>query len=123
MATKAELYLSALAELGSSTADILTSAIVTLDGLAMASTTNETVSKDAFAAYSAAAYRRSDETMEELSGEKVDMLILESKNHRIFSIRTGDNALLITMTGRHADMGKIISEIHKTAGKVEELMK
>jgi len=123
MATKAELFLSALQELSNATGDILTSAIVTLDGLTMASTARESVSKDAFAAYSAAAYRRSDETMEELSGEKVDMLILESKNHRIFSIRAGDNALLITMTGRHVDMGKIISEIQKTAVKVEELMK
>ncbi|MDP2846014.1 MAG: hypothetical protein Q8N79_08095 [Candidatus Methanoperedens sp.] len=67
MATKAELYLSALAELANSTGDILTSAIVTLDGLTMASTAKESVSKDAFAAYSAAAYRRSDEPMEELS--------------------------------------------------------
>lgn len=123
MVTKAELYLAALRELGDSTADILTSSIVSNDGLTMASTAKDIVSKDAFAAYSAAAYRRSDDTMFELSGEKADMLIFVSENHRIFSARAGKSALVIVLTGKNADIGTLISELRKATGKIEALMK
>lgn len=123
MVTKAELYLAALQELVGSTPDILTSSIVSLDGLTMASTLKENVNRDAFAAYGAAAYRRSDETMFELSGENADMLVFVSKNHRIFSALVGKNALIIVLTGKSADIGAVISELRKTAMKVEALMK
>ncbi len=123
MVTKAELYLAALRELDNSTSDILTSSIVSHDGLTMASTGKDMVSKDAFAAYSAAAYRRSDDTMFELSGEKADMLIFVSENHRIFSARAGNSALIIVLTGKNADIGTVISELRKTASRVEALMK
>ncbi len=123
MVTKAELYLNTLLELERSNADILTSAIVTLDGLTMASTAKDTISKDIFAAYSAAAYKRADDSMEELSGEKVEILVFESKNHRVFSILVGNNALLIALTGRDCEIGNEISELRKAAGKIEELLK
>ena len=123
MVTKAELYHNILLELERSNSDILTSAIATLDGLTMASTAKDTLSKDTFAAYSAAAYKRADDSMEELSGEKVEILIFESKNHRVFSILLGNNALLIAMTGRDGEIGNNISELRKAAGKIEELLK
>ncbi len=77
MVTKAELYLNMLKELERSTSDIISSAIVTLDGLTMASTAKDTISKDTLAAYSAAAYRRSTESMSVLTSEIVDLLMLE----------------------------------------------
>ena len=123
MVTKAELYLNILLELESSNADILTSAIVTLDGLTMASTAKDTLSKDTFAAYSAAAFKRADESMEELSGENVVILVFESETHRVFSILAGKNALLIAMTGRDGEIGTNISELRNAAGKIEELLK
>ncbi len=120
MVTKAELYLNILLELERSTSDILASAIVTLDGLTMASTAR---SKDTFAAYSAAAYKRADESMEELSGEKVDILVFGSENHRVFSILVGNHALLIALTGKVGEIGDNISELRKAARKIEELLK
>lgn len=123
MVTKAELYLNILLELERSNADILTSAIVTLDGLTMASTAKDTISKDSFAAYSAAAFKRADESMEELSDEKVNILVFESEKHRVFSILAGNTALLIAMTGRDGEIGDNISELRKAAGKIEELLK
>lgn len=122
MVTKAELFLNILLELERSNPDILTSAIVTLDGLTMSSTSKDTMSKDTFAAYSAAAYKRADESMEELSGEKVDILVFGSKNHRVFSILLGNYALLIALTGRKCEIGNNISELRKAAGKIEELL-
>lgn len=122
MVTKAELYLNILLELEHSNADILASAIVTLDGLTMASTIKDTLSKDTFAAYSAAAFKRADESMEELSGENVVVLLFESEAHRIYSV-LAVTALLIAMTGRDSDIGTNISELRKVAGKIAEMLK
>jgi uncharacterized protein len=88
MTTKAELYLKALSELESSTGDIISTAIITHDGLIMASTNSDIMHRETFAAYGAAAFKRADETIEELTGENIDMLLYESKTNRV--VRAGE---------------------------------
>ena len=121
MPTKAELYLSALSELENSTGDIISTAIVTHDGLIMACTKSDTMHKEIFAAYGAAAFKRASETMEELSGENIDMLIYESENHRVVTMRAGVNALLIALTGKNIQMGLVLMNVQKAALKIKEL--
>ncbi|MCX9025633.1 MAG: roadblock/LC7 domain-containing protein [Candidatus Methanoperedens sp.] len=121
MATKAELYLLALKQLEDSTGDILSSALVTDDGLIMASTTSGKVNKETFAAYCAAAFKRAGETMEELSNENIDTLLFESKNHRVVTVRVGEHALLVVLTGMNVQMGLVLINIQKTAQKIKEL--
>ncbi len=122
MVTKAELYFNMLKELESAASDIISSAIVTLDGLTMASTAKDSISKDTLAAYTAAAYRRATDSMLVLTDERVDLLIFESKNHRVISIIAGNDALLITLTGRNVEIGIVISELHKAAEKFRRLL-
>lgn len=121
MPTKAELYLSILQELEKSTGDILSTAIVTVDGLIMSSTSSNVVDKETFAAYSAATFKHAGGAMEELSNENIDMLIIESKNYRVITIRAGDHALLIVMAGKNAQMGILLLEMQKTSHKIQEL--
>ncbi|MCG2727296.1 MAG: roadblock/LC7 domain-containing protein [Candidatus Methanoperedenaceae archaeon] len=121
MATKAELYHLALEQLENSTADILSSALVTDDGLIMASTTSGEVNKETFAAYCAAAFKRVGETMEEHSSENIDTLLFESKNHRVVTVRVGEHALLVVLTGKNIQMGLILINMQKTAQKIKEL--
>ena len=121
MPTKAELYLSALSELENSTGDIISTAIVTHDGLIMACTKSDTMHKETFAAYGAAAFKRASETMEELSGENIDMLLYESENHRVVTMRAGVHALLIALTGKNVQMGLVLMNVQKTALKIKEL--
>lgn len=121
MTTKAELYLIALSELENSTGDIISTAIVTHDGLIMACTRSDIKQKEIFAAYGAATFKRAGETMEELSGENIDMLLYESKNHMVVTVRAGENALLIALTGKNVQMGLVIMNVHKTAEKIKEI--
>jgi len=121
MATKAELYHLALEQLEDSTGDILSSALVTDDGLVMASTTSGEINKETFAAYCAAAFKRAGETMEELSGENIDTLLFESKNHRVVTVRVGEHALLVVLTGMNVQMGLVLINIQRTAQKIKEL--
>lgn len=121
MTTKAELYLHTLTELENSTGDILSSAIVTHDGLVMASTKSDVMQKETFAAYGAAAFKRAGETMEELSGENIDLILYESGNHRVVTVRAGEFALLIVLTGKNIKMGLLLMNVQKTALQIKEL--
>jgi predicted regulator of Ras-like GTPase activity (Roadblock/LC7/MglB family) len=121
MTTKAELYHLALEQLENSTGDISSSALVTDDGLIMASTTSGDVNKETFAAYCAASFKRASETMEELSGENIDTLFFESKNHRVVTVRVGEHALLVALTGKNVQVGLVLINMQKTTQKIKEL--
>ena len=121
MTTKAELYLHTLSELENSTGDIISSAIVTLDGLIMASTKTDAMYKETFAAYGAATFKRASETMEEMSGENIELLLYESKNHRVVTVRAGEHALLIVLAGKNVQIGMVLMNAQNTALKIKEL--
>ncbi|CAG0975745.1 hypothetical protein METP3_01771 [Methanosarcinales archaeon] len=121
MTTKAELYLLALSELEHSTGDIISTAIVTYDGLVMASTRSDTMNREIFAAYGAATFKRAGETMEELTGENIDVLIYESENHIVVTVRAGKHAILIVLTGKNVQMGLVLMNAQKTAQKIKEI--
>lgn len=115
MATKAELYQNVLSELEKSTGDIITTAIVTTDGLIMACTASDKMQKETFAAYGAATFKRASETMEELSNENIDMLFFESMNRRVVIVRAGEYTLLIALTGKNVNTGLVLMNMQKTA--------
>lgn len=119
MVTKAEMYLIVLQELEKSTGNILASAIVTPDGLIISSTSSRVMDKEAFAAYSAATFNHAAKTMKELSNENIEMLLFESKNNREIILRAREDALLIAMTNRDAQLGIVLMEMQKTAMKIK----
>ncbi len=121
MVTKAELYLNALLELKNSTGNILATAMVTLGGLVMASTTSDEINKETFAAYSAATFKRAGEAMEELSREDIDMLLFESGNYRVVIVRAVEYILLIALTGKDVQVGLVLINMQNTARKIREI--
>ncbi len=118
MTTKAELYLLTLQELEKSAGNIISSAIVTRDGLVMSSTSSNNIQKETFAAYGAAAFKSASKTMEELSEENINMLIFESENYRVVTLQAGE-ALLIALTGKDIQMGMMLLEMRNTAQKIK----
>lgn len=121
MATKAELYLNILQELEKCSDNILSTAIVTPDGLLICSTSPNGADRETFAAYSAATFKHAGNTMGEISNENIDTLLFESKNYRVITMRSTDYALLIALTGKNAQMGMVLFEMQKTAKKIKEL--
>ncbi|VVB93886.1 Roadblock/LC7 domain protein [uncultured archaeon] len=118
MTTKAELYLLTLQELEKSAGNIISSAIVTRDGLIMSSTSSNNIQKETFAAYGAAAFKSASKTMEELSEENINLLIFESENYRVVTLLAGE-VLLIALTGKDVQMGMMLLEMKNTAQKVK----
>ncbi len=121
MVTKAELYINVLQELEKSTTDILSTAIVTKDGLIMSCTSSNCVDRETFAAYSAATFKHAGSAMDEISKENIDMLLAESKDRRLIIMRATDYALLIALSGKNAQIGTVLFEMQKTVRKIKEL--
>jgi predicted regulator of Ras-like GTPase activity (Roadblock/LC7/MglB family) len=121
MVTKAELYINVLQELEKSTTDILSTAIVTQDGLIMSCTPSNCVDRETFAAYSAATFKHAGSAMDEISKENIDMLLTESKGYRLIIMRATDYALLIALTGKSAQIGIVLFEMQKTIQKIKGL--
>ncbi len=121
MTTKAESYLLALSELENATGDIISSAVITLDGLIMASTKSDTTNNEVLAAYGAAAFKRAGETMEEFCSEDIDILYYESRNHRVITMRAGEHSLLIALTGKNVRTGMLIMNLKKAAQIIRDL--
>ena len=121
MVTKAELYINVLQELEKSTTDILSTAIVTRDGLIMSCTPSNCVDRETFAAYSAATFKHAGSAMDEISKENIDMLLAEPKDRRLIIMRATDYALLIALTSRSAQIGIVLLEMQNTIQKIKGL--
>src|SRR5659263_473022 len=74
-----------------------------------------------FPAYGAASFKRAGETMEELTVENIDVLIYESKNYMVVTVRAGMHALLIVLAGKNVQMGLVLMNTQKTAIKIKEI--
>jgi len=122
MVSKANLYLDLLRKMEEDTGNIEMSAIITLDGLVMASTISDHINKEALAAYCAAAFKTAAETMHELTEETSNMLLFESANHRVVILRLSADVVLGALTGKKAKTGIVLLEMQKTAEKISELL-
>ncbi|MCX9013788.1 MAG: roadblock/LC7 domain-containing protein [Candidatus Methanoperedens sp.] len=101
--------------------DILMSALVTRDGLIMASTESDRVKNETLAAYGAVVFNRADETMQLFSNDTINLLVFDGKENRVMAIRAGE-AILIVLAGKNAPAGLLLHEVQNTAGKLAELM-
>ena len=97
---------------------IIGSAIVTRDGLVIASQLPENVDSATFAAMSAAMTGAAETAISELKKGLVDRVIVESKQAKIITIGAGSEAILVTLTGKEARLGLILIEMKKAAEKI-----
>jgi predicted regulator of Ras-like GTPase activity (Roadblock/LC7/MglB family) len=97
-------------------------AIVSRDGLLMASNIPQGVQAETFAAMSATMLGAAETAVNELKKGIVERVIAESKEAKIITVGAGPNALLVTMTGAGATLGLVLVEMEKASEKVKELL-
>lgn len=121
MVTKSELLLNFLQKMEQSVEGILMSALVTQDGLIMASTESDRVKNETLASYGAVVFNRADETMQLFSNDHINLLVFDGKENRVMAIRTGE-AILMVLSDKNAPVGLLLHEAQNTAGKLAEVM-
>ncbi len=101
-----------------SVGDIEASAIVSRDGLLMASDMAPGINADTFAAMSATMLGAAETAAAELGRGLPDRIIVESEETKLIAIGTGPKALLVVMTSPEAGLGLILIELAKAADKI-----
>jgi hypothetical protein len=102
--------------------DIDASAIVSRDGLLMASDIPREIHAETFAAMTATMLGAAETAIAELKRGIPDRVIVESKEAKVIAAGAGPKALLVVMTSPEAGLGLILVEMAKAGRKVKEIL-
>jgi len=119
--SKKESLLRVLKELAS-IGDIEGSAIVTRDGLLIASDLSVDIDAETLAAMSATMVGAAETAVSELKRGTVERVIAEGEQTKLITTGAGANAVLVSMVNKDANLGLILVEMKRTAHMIEKEM-
>lgn len=120
--TKAERLSAALDELLAVSPDVDAAAIVSADGLPIASVLPAGVAEDRLAAMSAALLTLGDKAAEGLGKGDLAQVFVEGSNGYVVLMAAGRHAVLVTVTSKQAKVGLVLFEMRKAAAEIGSLM-
>jgi len=106
-----------------STGDIEGVAVITRDGLLIASELSEGIDGDTFAAMSATMAGAAETAIQELKKSSADRIIVESKNTKLITIGAGEQAILACIVNPNAKLGLILMEMKKASENIKKEVK
>lgn len=104
------------------TGDVEASAVVSRDGLLMASDIPAGIYAETFAAMAATMLGAAETAVAELKKGIPERLIVESKEGKVIATGAGPKALLVVMTSPQAGLGLILVEMSKASEKIKVLL-
>ena len=112
----------ALTELQASSGDIEACAIVSEDGLIIASLLPQGVEESRIAAMCAAMLSMGERTTGELKRGSLELLFLRGDSGYVITLRAGKHAVLVAMARKEARLGLIFFDLTKTADKIRNIL-
>lgn len=120
--TKAEQLAQALDRFLEVSNEVEAAAVVSADGLPMASALPEHVAEDRLAAMSAALLTLGDRAAEGLGKGDLEQVFVEGASGYVILMAAGPGAVLVSVTSREAKVGLILFEMRKTANEIRQVM-
>ncbi|MCB0281880.1 MAG: roadblock/LC7 domain-containing protein [Calditrichae bacterium] len=111
-----------LKDLETSTPDIEATALVSSDGLVIASRLPSDVEEDRIGAMSAAMLSLGERSSEELSRGKLNQVLIKGENGYIVMMNIGDESVLVVMTNEKIKLGLLFLELKRTAEHLLKLL-
>ncbi len=102
--------------------DIEASAVVSLDGLIMASALPETLSEDRISAMSAAMLSLGEQINKEMGRGALEQLYTKGCNGYVVLLAIGNEAVLTTLVKPEAKLGVLFHELRRTADDLERIL-
>ncbi|MEM0243419.1 MAG: roadblock/LC7 domain-containing protein [Candidatus Aenigmatarchaeota archaeon] len=102
--------------------DIIGSAIARVDGLLIAADLPAEVNSKAVAAMAAAIVGTSETTIQEFKIGNFQQVIVNATEGQYVCIKAGEDAILISLIKKDANLGLVLLEMEKQAKKIERLM-
>lgn len=120
--TKADLLAAALDDFLATSPEVEAAAVVSADGLPMASALPPHVAEDRLAAMSAALLTLGERAAENLGKGELAQVFVEGSNGHVILMAAGNNCVLVAVTSRGAKAGLILFEMRKAAERVRSVM-
>jgi predicted regulator of Ras-like GTPase activity (Roadblock/LC7/MglB family) len=111
-----------LADLQAIAGDIEACAVVSVDGLIMASNLPRGLEEDSVAAMSAVMMSMGERTALELERGKTEQLFVKGDAGYVVTMRAGDDAVLLVMARKEAKLGLVFLDLSRAALKVEHVL-
>ena len=122
MRSRTEMMVDRLRDLQAGTPDIEASAVVSVDGLIMASSLPGNVDEDRISAMSAAMLSLGDRIADELRRGRLQRVYIEGSEGIIVLMAVGDDAVLTVMARSKAKLGLIFLDMRRAAEDLARLL-
>jgi uncharacterized protein len=120
--SRTELMVDRLRDLQSTTPEIEASAVVSVDGLIMASSLPAGVEEDRVSAMSAAMLSLGERISNELGRGMLDQVYIKGNSGYVILMSVGEEAVLTTLVREGAKLGLIFLDMRRTADDLEKLV-
>lgn len=120
--SRTELMVDRLRDLQSTTPEIEASAVVSVDGLIMASSLPGGIEEDRVSAMSAAMLALGERISGELRRGGLDQVYIRGKEGYVILMSIGEEAVLTTLVREGAKLGLIFLDMRRTADDLEKLV-
>jgi uncharacterized protein len=118
----ADMLKSILSELNGSSADIEASAVISTDGLMMASMMPQGIDEDRMGAMSAAMLSLGDRTAQELSRGTLEQVLIKGANGYVLMTGAGKESVLTVLAKPNAKLGLIFLDVKRAAQNIAKVV-
>lgn len=120
--TRSQQMVDRLQELQASSSDIQASAVVSVDGLTIASALPQGVEEDRVSAMSAAMLSLGERIASELGRGTLDQVYIKGEEGYVMLMSIGEDAVLTTLSRAKAKLGLIFLDMRRATDDLSELM-
>lgn len=120
--SRSQLMVERLRDLQVASPDIEASAMVSVDGLSIASALPQGVEEDRVSAMSAAMLSLGERIASELGRGVLDQVYIKGENGYVILMSVGEEAVLTALANEHAKLGLIFLEMRRATEDLEKLI-
>ena len=120
--SRSQLIVELLRDLQASSPDIEASAVVSVDGLTIASALPQSVEEDRVAAMSAAMLSLGERIATELGRGTLEQVYIKGSNGYVLLISVAEDAVLTALARENAKLGLILLDMHRAANGLSKLI-
>lgn len=113
----------AIADLLSQAPEVEAAAVVSFDGLPMASALPATMDEDRVAAMSAALLSLGERAAEGLGRGALNQVYIEGEHGTVFLVSADDEAVLVAVAAKSAKVGMMLYEVRRVAATIAEVLR
>jgi len=117
-----EMLKSILSDLNGSSADIEASAVISTDGLTIASLLSSEMDEDRVGAMAAAMLSLGDRTSLELARGELEQVMIKGDHGYVLLVHAGSDAVLTVIARKEAKLGLVFLDAKRAANSITELL-